>query len=64
MRCWRRRNPRPSREATAARRRAEEALAQSKSETPFFQALSASIRDVTRTNHLAEAFEHTLGVKR
>jgi hypothetical protein len=64
MTIWRRRESRPSPEATAARKRAEEALAKSQSETPFFRALAASVRDVTRTNHLAEAFEHTLGVKR
>lgn len=60
MRFFRRRKPCPSPDAIAARRRAEEALAEARAETPKFQLLAAQLREVQRRNHLAEAFEHTL----
>lgn len=57
---FRRHDPCPSPDAVAARRRAEEALAEARAETPRLQNLAASLREVQRRNHLAEAFEHTL----
>lgn len=60
MSLFRRKPPCPSDDAVAARKRAEEALAAAKAETPRLRHLAAQLREVQRRNHLAEAFEHTL----
>lgn len=60
MRFFRRQPPCPSDDAIAARKRAEEALAAAKAETPRLRHLAAQLREVQARNHLAEAFEHTL----
>lgn len=57
---FRRHESAPSPDATAARKRAEDALAEARAETPRLQHLAAQLREVQRRNHLAEAFEHTL----
>lgn len=60
MNWFRRKPPCPSPDAVAARKRAEEALAVARLETPRLRLLAAQLREVQRRNHLAEAFEHTL----
>ena len=60
MRFFHRRKPSPTHEATEARRRAEDALAHARSQTPIYRAIAESLREVQERNHLAEAFEHAL----
>lgn len=55
-----RRKPRATAAAIAAHKRAEDALARTRSQTPIFRALANDLREIQKRNHLAEAFEHAL----
>jgi len=55
---WRRH--RPDSEATKARKRAERALEQTRAETPTYQALGDSLRELREANHFAAAIAATI----
>lgn len=58
MKLWHR-DHRPS-EGEQARKRAEEALARTKAETPMFAALGASLRELREENHFAQKIRESM----